>query len=274
MSNELNTSRLASTQANKYQTANDALEQLDLALTAFLAVDLTGGNVTVAGADYTRNAIFLIQNASVASRSVTLPATKRVICLRSSTGTTQIVDIKRGTTTLTLAVGESAFFYTDGTANGLIKLTASALASFLALTDAPSSYSGQARMRVRVNGAETAVEFALPYKDIAAQFGGTPAATTIVMERLTSANTFTLIAGLADSRARANTAPSADTDFDLQKNGSSIGTMSFASGSNTATFTMASSATFAAGDRFSVVSPAALNGIADLSMTFGAIETR
>lgn len=274
MTNNIESSRLAETQASKYQTVNDALEQIDAYITEDMVVDLTSGNVTLSNADYLSNVIFLLQNATVASRSVTLAQKKRFVILRSSTGTTQIIDIKRGTTTLTLSVGESAFFYTDGSANGLVKLTAAVIADFLGLTDTPNSYTGEAHKVVRVNAAETSLEFQIPYKDIAGQFGGTPGGSSILLSRLASANTFTLKANLADSRARCTTAPSADTVFDLQKNGTSVGSMTFANGSNTATFSMASDQTFNAGDRWEVVAPVTLNGIADITMTFGAIETR
>jgi hypothetical protein len=62
-------------------------------------------------------------------------------------------------------------------------------------------------------------------------------------------------AGLTSSQAYADTAPEAQTDFDLQKNGVSIGTIRFAAASNTASFLMASAQSFAPGDRLKVIAP-------------------
>ena len=56
--------------------------------------------------------------------------------------------------------------------------------------------------------------------------------------------------------AKATTASSASVSFGLNKNGVSVGTVSFSSGSLTGTFTIASDITLAAGDTFSIVAPA------------------
>jgi hypothetical protein len=60
------------------------------------------------------------------------------------------------------------------------------------------------------------------------------------------------------------TAPSAQTDFDIQVNGVSVGTMRFAASATTATFIKASATTVALGERTSIVAPANLNGMAGL----------
>lgn len=67
---------------------------------------------------------------------------------------------------------------------------------------------------------------------------------------------------IGDSDTATATAPSAQTDFDIQSPpGTSIGTMRFAASSLTATFIMASGHSIPLGQPVIVVSPASLNGI-------------
>ena len=54
----------------------------------------------------------------------------------------------------------------------------------------------------------------------------------------------------------ASVAATAQTDFDILKNGVSFGTMRFAAAGSTASFISASGASFAAGDILTVVAPA------------------
>lgn len=60
---------------------------------------------------------------------------------------------------------------------------------------------------------------------------------------------FTLKAGLTGSTAYAQTTATANATIDIQKNGSSIGSIDFALGTNVATFTFTSDTSFVVGDR-------------------------
>jgi hypothetical protein len=80
-------------------------------------------------------------------------------------------------------------------------------------------------------------------------------------------------AGLTSSQAYADTAPEAQTDFDLQKNGVSIGTIRFAAASNTASFLMASAQSFAPGDRLKVIAPSVPDALL-AGVTFALAGTR
>jgi hypothetical protein len=78
---------------------------------------------------------------------------------------------------------------------------------------------------------------------------------------------FTLPAGLTNSTIKMTTNPSSTTVLTLQKEGVSIGSASISTG-GVVTFTFTSPVAFAVGNRFQVVSPSNLNGIAGLSFTF------
>lgn len=103
-------------------------------------------------------------------------------------------------------------------------------------------------------------------EDVSGEVGGVPATSTVLIRRVFT-RSVEFPAGLPFSQGYAGTAPNAETDFDIQRNGVSIGTMRFANGANTATFIAASDTTFSAGDRLEVISPANLNTLANLTYT-------
>lgn len=89
--------------------------------------------------------------------------------------------------------------------------------------------------------------------DAPVSFSGAPTASQTNWWVAARACTFS--AALAGSVGRASVAATAQTDFDLQKNGVSFGTMRFAISGTSATFIAASATSFAAGDVLSVVAP-------------------
>lgn len=91
--------------------------------------------------------------------------------------------------------------------------------------------------------------------DLAAFYPGAPTASAIVT-RVPIARAVTFSAALAGSYGKADTAATAQTDFDVQKNGSSVGTIRFAAAATTSTFIAASGPSFAAGDILSIIAPA------------------
>lgn len=93
-----------------------------------------------------------------------------------------------------------------------------------------------------------------PY-DIGAQIATAPSAS-LVMLRYKFPRTIVFPAGLTDSQGTAGTAATAQTDFDIRRNGVSVGTMRFAAAGTSATFIAASQQTYNAGDILTVVAPA------------------
>jgi hypothetical protein len=106
-----------------------------------------------------------------------------------------------------------------------------------------------------------------PY-DIAFYLSGKFTASQTCME-LNVARGFSLPASLTGSIARLDTAPAASLTFSINHNGVGAGTISFASGSQTGTFSFTAAVTFAAGDTLSVVAPTTADtSAAGLSVTF------
>lgn len=93
---------------------------------------------------------------------------------------------------------------------------------------------------------------------------GTPGTSDRVW-MFVATRSFTIPEDMTLSQGYAETAPSAQTDFDLQKNGSSFGTMRFPSSTKTATFIAASDTSFLPGDRLEIHTPGNLNSLADVA---------
>jgi len=78
---------------------------------------------------------------------------------------------------------------------------------------------------------------------------------------------FTVPDDFSGSRARLETAPDAETEFSIQKNGSEVGTITFASSSQTGVFASSGAVSFASGDYVDVVAPSTTNSAAGLRVT-------
>lgn len=104
--------------------------------------------------------------------------------------------------------------------------------------------------------------------DVGCWIAGVTTASEIVMGHV-AAHAWTLPASFTGSQWEATTAATAQTDLDVLKNGSSIGTVRFAAAGTTATFIAASATSFAAGDVLTVVGPASPDAtLANISGTF------
>lgn len=90
---------------------------------------------------------------------------------------------------------------------------------------------------------------------VACSWNGTTTAS-VVLINLPMSVTVNFAAALAGSVAKSTVAATAQTDFTVSKNGTSIGTMRFAAAATSATFIAASPVSFAAGDVLKLVGPA------------------
>lgn len=82
--------------------------------------------------------------------------------------------------------------------------------------------------------------------------------------------TATLPEDLVGTEWYAETAPAADTTFTVYKNGTSLGTATFAASSHTPTYTFTTATGFTGGDRLKLRTPATPTTLAGLSATFAA----
>lgn len=102
----------------------------------------------------------------------------------------------------------------------------------------------------------SAFGFAVTVPDISTQ----PVST--IISRFVSRIEWTIPAGMTDSGGRVTTAPGANTDFDILRNGVSVGTARWETGSTSPIFIMAAPTALVNNDYVDVVTPANFNGMA------------
>ena len=90
---------------------------------------------------------------------------------------------------------------------------------------------------------------------VSGSYTGSPTAS-LVIQRYVFADTVTFPAGLTGSQGTAGVTATATATYSIRKNGTAAGTMVFAAGAMTATFTMTSATTYLAGDILTIVAPA------------------
>jgi hypothetical protein len=114
--------------------------------------------------------------------------------------------------------------------------------------------AGTSGQVLQTQGAAANPQWTSPPFDLTAFYPGVPTASALVT-RVPLARAVVFPASLTNSVFKARVAATAQTDFDVQKNGSSFGTIRFAAAGTTATFIAASQTTFAAGDVLSIIAP-------------------
>jgi hypothetical protein len=90
---------------------------------------------------------------------------------------------------------------------------------------------------------------------VSGSWAGSPGASQVI-ERYIFATPVSFPAGLGGSYGTAGIAATASASFAIQKNGSTVGTMVFAAGATSASFTMGSATSFAGGDVLTILAPA------------------
>lgn len=157
--------QVSTSQNGKETTINDAIIALESATNAKLAVSMAAGNVTLSVPEATRNFIFTAAGATEA-RELIFPTEvngnpyNRVIVVRNVSGHGLTVRFASGGgDTVTIPNGESRLI---SAADGLDMSVAAeppSVITFLSLTDAPDTLTGQSGKFLSVNTAENALEF-------------------------------------------------------------------------------------------------------------------
>lgn len=234
----LGATHIESSQAQKEVTANEVFDLFDKAIAGISTVAVTGGSKTLTQAEYAAAMIDLTGTLG-SNLTVDFPAdVSKAWVVRNSTSGAFTVELEvlasGGPDPIEIAQGETLFVFSDG----------EGLYSLLSLVQAGDPF------------------------DLGVSIIGAPDASEVVM-RFVAVRDLTFPASLTGSQGQAGAAATAQTDFDLQKNGVSVGTVRFAAAATTATFIAASAVTLEAGDVLSLIAPGSPDStLEDISITF------
>lgn len=240
----LNITHIVQSQAQKEVTANEAFDNLDKATQGMVAHDASSlgspTEINVTANEFVQNFTHHVVGTPSATVFMYVPDGRRFFLVWNESGQNVVVDTTSGgspAAAITVADGDSQLIYSDGTA------------------------------LIALGGSGTGGAF-----DVGAFLENAPAGSQI-LTKFVFTRSVTLPAGLSGSKGHLGTAATAQTDFDIQKNGSSVGTCRFAGAASTATFILATDQTFAGGDRLSLVAPASPDATAaDVSITLAGTK--
>lgn len=161
-------------QSGKETTINNAIEALEAAENATLAVSFASGDVTLSVNQFTRNFIFKATGAT-ADHILNIPATvnstptSRVFAVRNASGFNITVKVTGSAgTTFIVPNGECHLLNADGAGNVAIVAAPPNIQTFLGLSDTPAAYTGAAKQVVRVKATADGLEFhAMAIADLA-----------------------------------------------------------------------------------------------------------
>lgn len=250
-----------SSQSQQDVIVNEALEDFDAAITETVSIVSSDAVVTVSAAHFRGAQRLRLTPGATGAWELTLPSVKRLTMLTNDSGydvdVTSAGDTGGSPVPLTIPDGVSMMVYSDGMF--LVEITAQALGAvnyFTDLGDVPIAYTGAALKALRVNVAETAVEFVSEPFDATTFYPGIPSASAILL-RVPIARAVSFPANFAGSYFTATANATGSTVFDVQKNGVSVGTVTIGAGGTTATFATSGGAaqSFASGDVLAIIAP-------------------
>lgn len=229
---------IAASQAQKEVTANAAFDALDKALCQLTTVALADANLALTDAQLLGSVYLRVTGTLTAARTVTVPARQKPFIVENATTGGFAVNVKTPSgTAITLNTGERKLLYGDGSDLKII--------------------------------AE--VGLGAPY-DIGGTFPGQPESGIVIL-RYPLPRAVRFLSGLPNSKGVAATGPAAAVSFSIRKGGVQFGTMDFALGATTATFTATSDTDFAAGDILTLVAPApADSAMADIGFALAGLR--
>jgi hypothetical protein len=108
---------VAAAQNQKEVTINDAIDALDLAMTAALDLDVTaGGTLLVTPTDMRRNVSLALTGAPAADFTLQLPAVQKLVLVQNTTGQAAAVTGPLGGTGIAVPAGQRHLLYATGSA--------------------------------------------------------------------------------------------------------------------------------------------------------------
>lgn len=205
-------------QTGKTTEANRVIQELEYGMARTLA-KVPSSDITLTDSEWKQNGIFRFTGTVASGRTITVPlVSKHGLFVHAGSSNPLILKASGSSMQFSLPVGRSALMSCDGTDLNPVTV-----------------------------GSPT---IELVHSEI-----GNPASGAIIWKHVFS-RAAELPASLTGSRARLGTGPAGAVTFPIKKNEStSIGTINFAIGATTATFTFSTLQSFAVGDRIQVEAP-------------------
>jgi hypothetical protein len=235
---------IASNQAQKEITANEAFERLAGAGAEKLIVTMADADVTLTAAQALATASIECTGTLTAGRSLIVPSARKLYDVANKTSGGFAVTVRTASGSgVALAAGDEQVLRCDG-------------ADVVAVAP-PTSVAALAGPQ--------------PY-DIASFYPGVPGSAALLL-RFVAPRPVTLPQSLTGSYGSAGAAATAQTDIDIQVGGVSKGTVRFAAGGTTATFIFSNAVSLAAGDVLTLTAPTVADvTLADISITLAGMR--
>lgn len=217
----LGLTHIETAQAQKEVTANANFDGLDTAANDTVDVATgAGGTITVTLADFTANENLRLTGAPAAAFTLALPGTKRAFSVNNQSGKSATVttSVSGGAQTIIIGPGEKARLYSNGVDVVLLGSSAVIVPFFIA---------------------------------------GEPTSNEVSCQ-IIAPIAFTIPAGAVLSLAKARSGTGSWEEsviFDIQRNASSIGTVTFSAASVSGTLSIGSAVDVAVGDLLAIVNP-------------------
>jgi hypothetical protein len=211
-----------------FEELDDLTEALGGATASLLAKTITASDVTLTDAEAMNYRAINLTGTLTGNRNLIVPDYENVYTVRNATSGAFDVTVKTSAQLggEVVTQGSTAILVCDGT-DVLSQI----------IEGIPAGSTEPFIVGAWKNGAPTASERVLGF---------------VIPGGLTGLQ---IAAGATNSQAEAETSATAQTDFDLQKNGSSFGTIRWAAAGTVATFVSVSLTTFAAGDTIEIQAP-------------------
>lgn len=229
---------IATSQAQKEVTANAAFDALDKALCQLTTVALSDANLSLTDAQVLESFYLRFTGALTAARTITVPARAKPFIAENATTSGFALSFKTPSgAAISVGMGGRKLFYGDGSTLQVV--------------------------------AEAGL--GAPY-DVGGTFPGQPTSGAVIL-RYPLPRAVRFPAALSSSKGVAGTASTAAVSFSIRKNSIQFGTMDFAIGANTATFTAAVDTDFASGDILTVIAPSPADStLADIGFALAGLR--
>lgn len=219
---------VAASQNQKEVTINAALDALDNAANREVAITYADADITLTSDQARRNAVIRCTGSMTARRRLTLPAGRRILCVENRTSGGHSIEVGYASGQRAWVPPQSSV-WVQGDATDVLPI-----------------------------GAGIEIGFFV---------AGDPGDDELVSVFVASRR-FIVGAGAPGARGYAETAPTAAASFQILRNGTAVGSASFAASANVASFSWASDATFEPGDRLQIRAPSPKDtALADISIT-------